>query len=83
MRLLFFLFCGCPRLNTPDGTRTFDEGHFNALENDQTARVKVIMTEPADRKTQHQLIAKVDSIFKSKPFFILKRKLKKDMMEHA
>lgn len=59
------------------------EGLYNALENDQTARVKVIMTEPADRMTQQQLIVKVESFFNSRLFFMLKKKLKKDMLEHA
>jgi len=59
------------------------EGLNNALENDQTVVVKVIMTEPADRMTQKQLIVKVESFFNSKLFLMLKKKLKKDMLEHA
>jgi stalled ribosome rescue protein Dom34 len=59
------------------------EGLNNVLENDQTAKVKVLLTEPADRMTQQQLIIKVESFFNSKLFFMLKKKLKKEMLEHA
>jgi len=59
------------------------DGLYNALENDQTARIKVILTEPTDRLTQQQLIVKIESFFTGKLFIMLKKKLKKEILEHA
>ena len=59
------------------------DGLYNALENDVTVKAKVILTEPADRMTRQQLIAKVETFFKDKLFLMLKRKMKKEMLAHA
>jgi stalled ribosome rescue protein Dom34 len=55
-------------------------GLQNVLENDTTAKVKIILTETADQMTRQQLIAKVETFFKNKLFLLLKRKLKKEML---
>ncbi|HEX4877922.1 MAG TPA: hypothetical protein VFV31_14690 [Chitinophagaceae bacterium] len=59
------------------------EGLNNEIENDSTFKAKVILIEPADRMTQQQLIAKVETFFTDKLFYMLKRKLKKEMLAHA
>lgn len=59
------------------------EGLNNALENDKSVKAKVVLIEPADAMTEQQLIKKVEDFFESKLFFLLKRKLKKEMLSHT
>jgi hypothetical protein len=58
------------------------EGLNNAIENDTSLKLKVILSEAADRLTRPQLIARVEDFFHDKLFTQLKRDLKKKELLH-